>query len=266
MADQVTKAAGISSQAAKAKTGKSLDEWFALLDKVGTGGLAAQVEGVLGRGSLEPSRIARRQAVTIMSGETKFMEGLLRHMAEHANLLPRYKHLRQVGLQLNDPLVETLSREDLHKGARKLDILRGNTIVLDSEDQSSVLMDFCLHDVRRDGMNAIERYLAESPPPLQSEEMLLLEAKQRSWYSLFEVIGVERGVGVEFRDLLGGQPLFVLDVGLSRLGVRGSCFGIANDGRGPDHHDHRRRPAGERFQPRRLGAIRAHDRRKAQGR
>ncbi len=35
MADQVTKAAGISSQAAKAKTGKSLDEWFALLDKVG---------------------------------------------------------------------------------------------------------------------------------------------------------------------------------------------------------------------------------------
>ena len=35
MADQVTKAAGISSQAAKAKTGKSLDEWFALLDKAG---------------------------------------------------------------------------------------------------------------------------------------------------------------------------------------------------------------------------------------
>ncbi len=145
-------------------------------------------------------------------------------MAEHANLLPRYKHLRQVGLQLNNQLVETLSREDLHEGARKLDILRGNTIVLDSEDQSSVLMDFCLHDVRRDGMNAIERYLAESPPPAQSEEMLLLEAKQRSWYSLFEVIGVERGVGVEFRDLLGGQPLFVLDVGLSRSGVRGAVL------------------------------------------
>jgi uncharacterized protein YndB with AHSA1/START domain len=35
MADQVTKAAGISSEAAKAKTGKSLDEWFALLDKAG---------------------------------------------------------------------------------------------------------------------------------------------------------------------------------------------------------------------------------------
>ncbi len=35
MTDQVTKAAGISSEAAKTKTGKSLDEWFALLDKAG---------------------------------------------------------------------------------------------------------------------------------------------------------------------------------------------------------------------------------------
>jgi hypothetical protein len=35
MADQVTKAAGISSESAMAKTGKTLDEWFALLDKAG---------------------------------------------------------------------------------------------------------------------------------------------------------------------------------------------------------------------------------------
>ncbi len=35
MPDRVTKAAGISSEAAKAKTGKTLDEWFALLDQAG---------------------------------------------------------------------------------------------------------------------------------------------------------------------------------------------------------------------------------------
>jgi uncharacterized protein YndB with AHSA1/START domain len=35
MVNQVTKAAGISSEATKAKTGKSLDDWFALLDKAG---------------------------------------------------------------------------------------------------------------------------------------------------------------------------------------------------------------------------------------
>jgi uncharacterized protein YndB with AHSA1/START domain len=35
MAERVAKAAGISSEAAMAKTGKSLDDWFALLDKAG---------------------------------------------------------------------------------------------------------------------------------------------------------------------------------------------------------------------------------------
>src|ERR1700682_3138384 len=95
-------------------------------------------------------------------------------MSQHANLLPRYKQLRQVGLALNNQLVETLSTEDIHEGARTLGIFRNNTIVLDTEDQISVLMDFCLHDVRRDGMTAIDRYLGETPPPPDSDEMLLL--------------------------------------------------------------------------------------------
>jgi hypothetical protein len=142
-------------------------------------------------------------------------------MSQYANLLPRYKHLRQVGLALNNQLVETLSTEDIHAGARALGIFRNNTIALDTEDQISVLMDFCLHDVRRDGMTAIDRYLAETPPPLDSDEMLLLKAKQRAWYSLFEVIGVERGVGVEFRDMLREQSIYVVDVGLSQTGQRG---------------------------------------------
>jgi SEC-C motif len=141
-----------------------------------------------------------------------------------ADLLPRYKHLRQVGLPLNNQFVKLLSREDIHEGARRLGILRKNTIVLDTEDQSSVLMDFCIHDVRRDGMTALDRYLAVSPPPADSDEMLLLKAKQQAWYSLFTVVGVERGVGVEFRDMLSNESMFILDVGLSQTGHRGSLL------------------------------------------
>jgi len=53
MADQVTKAAGISSEAVQAKTDKSLDEWFALLDKAGASAwrhkdIAAHLKGKCG--------------------------------------------------------------------------------------------------------------------------------------------------------------------------------------------------------------------------
>src|SRR5262249_51022275 len=99
-------------------------------------------------------------------------------MTQHAELLARYQHLRQVGLQLNNRLVQTLSRNVLDEGGQRLGILQKNVLTLDSEDEVAVLMDYCIHDVRPQGANAIERYLAESPPPPDSDEMLLLQALQ----------------------------------------------------------------------------------------
>ena len=137
-------------------------------------------------------------------------------MTQHAELLARYQHLRQVGLQLNNRLVQTLSRSVLNEGGQRLGILKKNVLVLDSEDEMAVLMDYCIHDVRRQGANAIERYLAESPPPPDSDEMLLLQALRQARYSLFAVESVEPGVGVHVRDLLRDESLFLVDVGFSR--------------------------------------------------
>jgi hypothetical protein len=137
-------------------------------------------------------------------------------MTQHSELLARYQHLRQIGLQLNNRLVETLSRNVLDEGGKKLGILKKNVLVLDSEDEMAVLMDYCIHNVRRQGVNAIERYLMDSPPSPDSDEMMLLQAMRQARYSLFAVESVEPGVGVHVRDLLGDEPLFLVDVGFSR--------------------------------------------------
>src|SRR6476659_8597276 len=97
-------------------------------------------------------------------------------MSAHAELLPRYKKLREAGVQLNRRLVKTLSRSVMGEGGRKLGILEGNELLLDTEDEMSVLMDYCIHDVRRYGLNAVERYLQSSPPPADSDEWVLLQA------------------------------------------------------------------------------------------
>src|SRR5439155_11128691 len=120
-------------------------------------------------------------------------------MTRHAELLPRYKHLRRVGLELNKQLVKTLSRSALDEGGKKLGILKRNVLTLDTEDEIAVLMDYCLHDVRRHGLNAIERYLAESPPPPDSDDWLLLQALRQSHYALVVVESAEPGVGVHVR-------------------------------------------------------------------
>src|SRR5262245_1072146 len=98
----------------------------------------------------------------------------VRFMPSHADLLPRYQQMRQVGMQLNSRLVKMLSKEEIHEGAEKLGLLRKNILVLNNEDEMAVLMDYCLHDVRRQGKNPIERYLVQSPPAPDSDEMVYL--------------------------------------------------------------------------------------------
>jgi hypothetical protein len=142
-------------------------------------------------------------------------------MTEHADKLARYKQLRKVGLELNNRLMKTLSKSILDEGGHKLGILKKNVLVLDSEDEVALLADFCIYNVRRDGKNAIERYLEEAPPPPDSDEMVLLQAMRQARYSLFECESAELGVGVYVRDLLRGERLFLMDVGFSQTGSPG---------------------------------------------
>src|SRR5262249_44160285 len=122
-------------------------------------------------------------------------------MAGHVELLARYQHLRQVGLELNNRLVKSLSRSALDEGGKKLGILKRNVLTLDTEDEIAVVMDYCLHDVRRHGLNAVERYLSGSPPAADSDDWVLLQALRQARYSVFVVESAEPGVGVHVRDL-----------------------------------------------------------------
>jgi hypothetical protein len=108
-------------------------------------------------------------------------------MSHHADQLPRYRHLRQIGLEVNNRLVRTLSRSVLDEGGHQLGILKGNSLLLDAKDEIDVFVDYCIYDVRRRGKNAVERFLKKSPPALGSDEWVILNAMRQARYSVFAV-------------------------------------------------------------------------------
>jgi hypothetical protein len=142
-------------------------------------------------------------------------------MTQHAEWLPRYRRLRQVGLERNNRLVKTLARSARDEGGQKLGILKRNALVLDTEDEIAVLMEYCLHDVRRHGLDAIERFLNESPPATDTDEWVLLNALRGAQYSLFVVESAESGVGIHVRDLLRDETRFLIDIGLGSTAAVG---------------------------------------------
>ncbi len=148
-----------------------------------------------------------------------------RIMTTHADLLPAYRHLRQISINLNHKLVESLSKETLDEGGRRLGFLKKGIFVFDTEEETAILMDYCIHNVYVDGRNAAQRYMEETPPPPRgSSEMLVLDAIQHAYYSIFRVESVERGVGVKVRDALRGNEAFMMDIGLGNSAQIGVTF------------------------------------------
>ena len=150
-------------------------------------------------------------------------------MTDHSGLLDRYRRMREVRFRLNNLLVKTIPKKTLEECGRILGFFRKGVLFFESEDETSVLMDYCLYYPRPDGRNLVAKYLEKSPPPAGSDEMVALQEMTHAYYSLFQVIGVERGVGVGVRDLLRGETGFIVDVGFGDTAQRHM---IAGD---PDH-------------------------------
>ena len=74
------------------------------------------------------------------------------------------------------------------------------------------------------GRNAVQKYLVQSPPPPDSDEMVLLSAALTAYYSLFQVIDLEPGIGVTVQDLLRGETGFMADIGFSSTARMGAVL------------------------------------------
>jgi SEC-C motif len=128
--------------------------------------------------------------------------------------------MREVRLQLNNVLVGTIPKRALQECGRKLGYLRKNTLVFDSEHDMAVLMDYCLYDPGPDGRTLVTTFLEKSPPPADSAEMVALQEMTHAYYSMFQITGVERGIGVSVRDLLRDETGFIMDIGFGNTAQR----------------------------------------------
>lgn len=141
-------------------------------------------------------------------------------MTDRSELLDRYRQIRAVRFRLNNLLVTTVPKKTLDECGRILGFLRKGVLVFETEDETALLMDYCLYYPGPDGRNLVAKYLEKSPPPAASEEMTALQSMTLAYYSLFHIVDLERGVGVSVRDVLRDETGFIVDVGLGNTAKR----------------------------------------------
>jgi len=137
-------------------------------------------------------------------------------MSERSELLRLYKRFRNVARELNKTLTKRISKRALEQCGKKLGILKKGVLVFGSEDETAVLMDYCIHSYRGLGPTVLERFLAEAPFPPGSDETTLLKAKTKARYSLLLVKDTDPGLGLNVEDALRGDSLFLMDIRFSQ--------------------------------------------------
>ncbi len=138
-------------------------------------------------------------------------------------LMRKYKTYRKIGRKLNHKIIDVcLDRDILMRSARLLGIAQGDSFVFDSEEETSVLMDFVLNEYRVNNKNAIEIY--QEKVGWQNEiEKDILDALLSSYTSLFKVTSISKAENMLLlNDILNKKDnIKLIDIAFSKTAVHG---------------------------------------------
>ena len=136
--------------------------------------------------------------------------------------LKTYKHLRQIGMPLMTTVSKSLPRELILQAARDLRLLdKKQTIVCDTEDEFSFIMDRAIHDIPWPKQRWIEIYYQDEAAKLSLDQQAYLKAHMQPVFSLYEVSKVSRGRGAWLVDLFRPEKFFLMDTGLGMTAKEG---------------------------------------------
>lgn len=124
--------------------------------------------------------------------------------------------MRKVSRTLNHKIVDTLPNDAIHVIGKKLGIMKGRTIIMDSSDHLSILMDCCLYDFIKSGKNAIQWYAERHAPAPHSDEHEILQGYLAAQYRLVRTNARVEGAGIQAVDIVTGEELFIMDFGMSQ--------------------------------------------------
>ncbi len=137
-------------------------------------------------------------------------------------VIERYKTIREFGLRLNHKIINShLDRNILFESVKVLGIIQGDTFVFDSEEETSVLMDFSLHEYKSNNRNTIEIY-RERIGGQNEIEREILDSLILSYTSLFKVIAMS-GNTLILKDVLTKEDknIKVIDISFSETATPG---------------------------------------------
>ena len=129
--------------------------------------------------------------------------------------LKHHRRLRAVLTSHQNRAVQSVPRTTFRKWAKTFGLVEGDKLLLESEGELTILLDFLIYHHRQRGKTLVQTYLAKLPLTDEPEEKLVRQAMAGPRFSMFEVRESHSFTGIVVRDLVQGGVAFVVDEALS---------------------------------------------------
>ena len=133
-----------------------------------------------------------------------------------AEVLTRYRHFREISKQHHSAALDFLSKDAIMSQARRLGLVQGKTLVLDSMDDLTLAFDLTIHTAPKDRSRAIDRYARAVRLAPGSDEALVLEAMRCARFSIISITRRHNVAGLIVEDLFRGGEFWLVDEALER--------------------------------------------------
>jgi hypothetical protein len=119
-----------------------------------------------------------------------------------AEIIDRYRRFRMISKRHNSGALKCLSSEALMEQARHLGIARGRTLILDSEDELTLVYDLALYARQGARKRPLDRYAAAQRFAPDSDEKRVLDAMLAARFVLIRVERRHPEAALIVRDLI----------------------------------------------------------------
>lgn len=119
--------------------------------------------------------------------------------------------------EIHSDLILLDAEEMVNTAGRRLKVMEGKKLFLETEHEMNVFMDYCIFQYNRSGRNIAERYYDLRSSLYTGEKLAALTALKDARFSFLTVVRAADEHGVVVNDPLTGKELLMIDRGLHQL-------------------------------------------------
>ncbi len=137
--------------------------------------------------------------------------------------------------QMASQMLDSMSRKEMMRAAKKLHMAHKNIVVCDSSEESNALTEFALFSHLHPFGSIALRWCNRQPAPSNALDQCIFTGVRESFYSIFKVLEVFPRKGVLIQDLYTQNTFPIMDIGMSlsavvNLGVASRIIPISDWG------------------------------------